>query len=91
MFLSIKNEMTDELQVIVGSFLWGGSKTKNKKRESLEGTTDSDHHTVDNQAALNSLPPNQNLTPTSSVGGVWPASRALDMRNTHVDIDLMRG
>ncbi|KAF3441324.1 hypothetical protein FNV43_RR15238 [Rhamnella rubrinervis] len=78
------------VQVIVGSFLWGGSKTKNKKREALEGTTDSEHQSVDNQAALSGLPPNQNLTPTSSVG-VWPASRALDMRNTHVDIDLMRG
>lgn len=64
---------------------------KNKKREVLEGATDSDHQTVDNQAAaMNSLPLNQNLTTTSSVG-VWPTSRSLDMRNTHVDIDLMRG
>lgn len=79
------------LQVIVGSFLWGGSKAKNSKRqEVIEAQTDLDHQATDNPLAMNSIPQNQNLTPTSSVGG-WPASRALDMRNTHVDIDLMRG
>ncbi|XP_024027686.1 AT-hook motif nuclear-localized protein 9 [Morus notabilis] len=79
------------VQVIVGSFLWGGSKTKNRKRqEPIEAPTDSDHQEADNPLAMNSIPQNQNLTPTSSVG-VWPASRALDMRNAHVDIDLMRG
>ncbi|PON92058.1 PPC domain containing protein [Trema orientale] len=78
------------VQVIVGSFLWGGSKTKNNKRqEAIEAPTDSDHQTVDNPLAM-SIPQNQSLTPTSSVG-VWPSSRALDMRNAHVDIDLMRG
>lgn len=75
----------------MGSFSWGGSKTKNNKRqEAIEAPTDLDHQTIDNPLAINSIPQNQNLTPTSSVG-VWPASRALDMRNTHVDIDLMRG
>lgn len=75
----------------MGSFLWGGSKTKNSKRqEPIEAPTDSDHQEADNPLAMNSIPQNQNLTPTSSVG-IWPASRALDMRNAHVDIDLMRG
>ncbi len=78
------------LQVIVGSFIWGGSKTKNKKKEASEGAIDSEHQTVDNPDALTSIPPTQNLSPISSVG-VWPASRAMDMRNAHVDIDLMRG
>ncbi|KAL5565645.1 hypothetical protein UlMin_028809 [Ulmus minor] len=78
------------VQVIVGSFIWGGSKTKNK-RDAVEVSTDSDHQTVDNnQVPMNNIPPNQNLTPAASVG-MWPSSRPLDMRNTHVDIDLMRG
>jgi len=75
--------------VIVGSFLWGGgSKTKNKKVEGPEGA--SDHQTVENPVTPTSVQPSQNLTPTSSMG-VWPGSRPVDMRNTHVDIDLMRG
>ncbi|KAF4386725.1 hypothetical protein CsatB_011835 [Cannabis sativa] len=73
------------VQVIVGSFIWGGSKIKNNKRqEAIEGPTDS----VDNPLGMQNQ--NQSLTPTSSVG-VWPASRSLDMRNAHMDIDLMRG
>ncbi|KAJ7962374.1 AT-hook motif nuclear-localized protein [Quillaja saponaria] len=78
------------VQVIVGSFLWSGSKTKNKKREGSDGAQDSDHLALHNPVALNSISPNQNLTPTSSVGG-WPTSHPVDMRNSHVDIDLMRG
>ncbi|KAL0002492.1 hypothetical protein SO802_016273 [Lithocarpus litseifolius] len=78
------------VQVIVGSFIWGGSKTKNKKKEASEGAIDSEHQTVDNPDAQTSIPPTQNLSPISSMG-VWPASRAMDMRNAHVDIDLMRG
>ncbi|KAG6666825.1 hypothetical protein I3843_01G055600 [Carya illinoinensis] len=79
------------VQVIVGSFVWGsGSKTKNKKKVASEGAIDSEHRAVDNPDALTSIPPTQNLSPASSMG-VWPASRAMDMRNAHVDIDLMRG
>ncbi|KAG6749497.1 hypothetical protein POTOM_046548 [Populus tomentosa] len=79
------------VQVIVGSFLWGGgSKTKNKKVEGPEGARDSDHQTVENPVTPTSVQPSQNLTPTSSMG-VWPGSRQVDMRSAHVDIDLMRG
>ncbi|KAK7340244.1 hypothetical protein VNO77_20943 [Canavalia gladiata] len=82
------------VQVIVGSFIWGGSKTKNKKKESsevgAEVAVESDHQGVHNPVALNSISPNQNLTPTSSLSP-WSTSRPLDMRNSHVDIDLMRG
>lgn len=78
------------VQVIVGSFIWDGSKTKNKKKEAIEGVTDFDNQTVDNSVAFNSMPPDQNLTHGSSMV-VWPSPRPLDMRNSHVDIDLMRG
>ncbi|KAG5231340.1 AT-hook motif nuclear-localized protein [Salix suchowensis] len=79
------------VQVIVGSFLWGGgSKTKNKKVEAPEGARDPDRQTEENPVTPTSVQPSQNLTPTSSMG-VWPGSRSVDMRNTHVDIDLMRG
>ncbi|KAK4268789.1 hypothetical protein QN277_022028 [Acacia crassicarpa] len=90
------------VQVIVGSFIWGGSKTKSKKKEAAEEAEvamESDHQhphhhhhqAVHNPPALNSISPNQNLTQASSMSS-WPAaSRQLDMRNSHVDIDLMRG
>lgn len=73
--------------------MWGGSKTKNKKTEDSEGAEvamEPDHQAVHNPVAVNSIPPNQNLTPTSPLSP-WPASRPLDMRNSHIDIDLMRG
>ncbi|KAB5569180.1 hypothetical protein DKX38_002973 [Salix brachista] len=78
------------VQVIAGSFLWGGSKIKNKKAEGPEVARDTDHQMVENPATPTSVQPSQNLSPTSSIG-VWPGSRSLDMSNTHVDIDLMRG
>ena len=76
--------------MIVGSFIWGGSKTKNKKKEAIEGVTDFDHQTVDNLVAFNSMPPDQQFT-QGSLLAVWPSPRPLDMRNSHGDIDLMRG
>ncbi|KAJ7007645.1 hypothetical protein D5086_004958 [Populus alba] len=78
------------VQVIAGSFLWGGSKTKNKKVEGPKVARDSDHQRVENPVTPTSVQPSLNLTPTSSMG-VWPGSRSMDIRNTHVDIDLMRG
>ncbi|KAJ8900469.1 hypothetical protein K2173_025246 [Erythroxylum novogranatense] len=78
------------VQVIVGSFLWGGSKPKSKRGEGSEGPREPDRPAVENSVTQSSVPPTQNLTPTSSVG-VWPGSQSVDMRNAHVDIDLMRG
>lgn len=82
------------VQVMIGSFLWGRLKAKNKKKESsedAEGTVESDHQGAHNPAALNSISPNQNLTPTSSLSPWSAASRQMDMGNSHADIDLMRG
>jgi hypothetical protein len=73
--------------------MWGGPKTKNKKNEDSEdqevGVEENHHHGVHNPVAMSSISPNQSLTPTSL--NSWPASRPLDMRNSHMDIDLMRG
>ncbi|KAG4134357.1 hypothetical protein ERO13_D08G152100v2 [Gossypium hirsutum] len=78
------------VQVIVGSFQWGGPKAKNKKPEGQECLNDSDNQSVDNLVSPSGISPSQNLIPPSPAG-VWPGSRTMDMRNTHVDIDLMRG
>ena len=75
-------------QVIVGSFLCGGPKTKSKKGGGQEGLKDSDNQSVDDLVAPPGISPSQNLTPTSPAG-VWPGSLSMDM--PHVDIDLMRG
>ncbi|KAL7258939.1 hypothetical protein ACSBR1_004948 [Camellia fascicularis] len=77
------------VQVIVGSFLWGSQKTKNKAGGGREGAGDLDGPTSDNPVVPTTVPSGQNLTPTSSVG-VWPGSRPMDMQNAHFDIDLMR-
>jgi hypothetical protein len=76
--------------------MWGGQKTKNKKNEDSEGQEvgiEADHHHqhgVHNPVPMNSISsPNQNLTPSAL--NSWPASRSLDMRNSHIDINLMRG
>lgn len=70
--------------------MWGSSKSKYKKRESIEGVIDSDHQGVDHAVAIANVQQSQNMTPTSSVS-MWPSSQSLDMRNAHMDIDLMRG
>ncbi|KAF5192280.1 At-hook motif nuclear-localized protein [Thalictrum thalictroides] len=78
------------VQVVVGSFLHGGSKTKNKGAKTEFGP-DSDNLIDNTSAAPTSLPPSQTYT-TTSAGSAWPASRPIDMRNAvQLDIDLTRG
>ncbi|KAK1307539.1 hypothetical protein QJS10_CPA09g01673 [Acorus calamus] len=79
-----------QVQVIVGSFIYSGSKAKNKGKIGPESGAESDQPTSDRTTTPSSMPPTQNLTPTSMMGG-WPGSRQMDMRNAHMDIDLMRG
>lgn len=74
----------------MGSFIWGGSKMKIKKSGGHESAGEAENQTVEHLVSPNTIQPTQNLTPTSSVG-VWPGSRSLDMRDSHADIDLMRG
>ncbi|KAF8017137.1 hypothetical protein BT93_H2360 [Corymbia citriodora subsp. variegata] len=67
------------VQVIVGSFSWGSSRTKHRKGEGSKARA---------MQTASTAPPTQNLTPVSM--GVWPDSQSLDIHD-HVDIDLMRG
>ncbi|XP_057978925.1 AT-hook motif nuclear-localized protein 9 [Malania oleifera] len=78
------------VQVIIGSFVCGGSKMKNKAGTASEGNGDVDGQTVDNPVTPSSIPPGQNLISASSLAA-WPGSRPMDMQNAHIDIDLMRG
>ncbi|CAL9125110.1 unnamed protein product [Musa textilis] len=78
------------VQVIVGSFIYAGSKARSKPKASNEtGAESSELQVGDEQGAPYAAIPDQNLTP--SVVGGWPGSRQLDMRNAHIDIDLTRG
>ncbi|KAE9595533.1 hypothetical protein Lal_00030721 [Lupinus albus] len=84
---------SSQVQVILGSFIWSGSKAKKMRKEASEGTEvamESDQQAVHNPVAVNSMSPSRNFTPTSSPIP-WPASRQMDMRNSHIGIDLMRG
>ncbi|XP_064965604.1 AT-hook motif nuclear-localized protein 9-like isoform X2 [Musa acuminata AAA Group] len=79
------------VQVIVGSFIYAGSKAKNKAKLSNETGAESELHQVgDKQSTPYSALTSQNLTPSLVMAG-WPGSRQLDIRNAHIDIDLTRG
>lgn len=77
------------VQVIVGSFLYGGSKVKNKSKAEQESSgTEHELSIGDKQSAPINTMPNPTI-PASLMGG-WPGARQLDMRNA-LDIDLTRG
>jgi hypothetical protein len=76
-----------QIQVVLGSFLYGmpKSKTKNKDREESDlGEKDSTQ-----SGTMLAQIQHQNLTvvPPES----WPGSQMLDMRTSSIDINLTRG
>lgn len=79
------------VQVIVGSFMWATSKTKPKIGKGQSGGGDSE---IFSAITTMGTPPtgrqSQNLSPSTSMGA-WASPQAMDMRNSHVGIDLMRG
>ncbi|XP_042376374.1 AT-hook motif nuclear-localized protein 9-like [Zingiber officinale] len=78
------------VQVIVGSFIYTGFKAKNKAKVSIKTNhPEAALQFGDEQTTPFAAPPNANLTSPIIAG--WPGSRQLDMRNAHIDIDLMRG
>ncbi|XP_042419488.1 AT-hook motif nuclear-localized protein 9-like isoform X2 [Zingiber officinale] len=78
------------VQVIIGSFIYTGSKAKNKAKISNETNPEGELQVGDEQTAPFAALPSPNLSPSPMLGG-WPGPRHLTMRNAHIDIDLTRG
>lgn len=72
------------VQVIVGSFMYGGGKSKSKSKMNKEAIDAAEQAEGDHQSTPSSSLPSQ--THTASMMGGW-----MSARNAHVDIDLMRG
>lgn len=77
------------LQVVACSFVYGGSKTKNKNGDEPKGDQNAGLQPSES-AAPSSVPLGQHFAPISAMG-MWPSSRQVDLRNPHTDIDLTRG
>ena len=78
------------LQVVVCSFVYGGSnKTKNKQLAICESDMNSTPQPSNKSASTTCAPPSLNFTPSAMSG--WPGPRILDQRNPHTEIDLTRG
>ncbi|XVF52887.1 hypothetical protein PTKIN_Ptkin05aG0054600 [Pterospermum kingtungense] len=77
------------VQLVVCSFVYGGSKTKNKQLASPSSSKDFVPQLSNKSATPTSAPSAQNFTPPSV--NVWPGSRSVDLRIPHTDIDLTRG
>ncbi|KAI4326963.1 hypothetical protein L6164_019473 [Bauhinia variegata] len=73
------------VQVVVCSFVYGGSKMKTKQVTAPKDEDSSEPQHVDKLATATpaSAPPSQNYTPSAT--GIWHGARA------HTGIDLMRG
>lgn len=87
-FLPILYGFLVKMQVVIGSFMYGisKSKTKNKNREDSDigkredAPTGSMPTPIQHQNMI-SIQPNES----------WPGSRLLDMRTSSIDINLTRG
>ncbi|XP_039056658.1 AT-hook motif nuclear-localized protein 5-like [Hibiscus syriacus] len=76
------------VQLVVCSFVYGGSKTKNKQLASPKGK-DSMPQFCNETTMPTSAPSTQHFTPPPT--SAWPGSRPVGLRNPPGDIDLMRG
>lgn len=77
------------LQVVLCSFVYGGSKTKNKQVAGPNSDENSEPQHNEKLALPSNTPPTQNYNPSGA--GIWPGSRQVDLRNPHTGIDLTRG
>ncbi|GLU05799.1 hypothetical protein SLE2022_228780 [Rubroshorea leprosula] len=77
------------VQLIVCSFVYGGSKSKNKQLASPKENKDSALQASNKSATPSSAPPTQHYNPAAM--SAWAGSRPVDLRTPHTDIDLMRG
>lgn len=78
------------VQVVLGSFHQGGSKSKSKKAGKQAAFSPDSLAAGGAQEASPSSGHNQSLTPTSVTGG-WPASSIFDTRSSSIDINSSRG
>ncbi|XP_020598526.1 AT-hook motif nuclear-localized protein 9 isoform X2 [Phalaenopsis equestris] len=72
------------VQVIVGSFLYGGAKSKSKTKMIKQAAEAAEQAEGDKQSTPSSSLPSQSHA--AAIMGGWTSAR-----NAHVDIDLMRG
>lgn len=83
------------LQVVVCSFVYGGSKAKTTKQGTATKDGDgSEPQSSDQLASPGSEPSNQNYTGSGTgTGTMWLGSRAVDVKSEHphTGIDLMHG
>lgn len=77
------------VQLVVGSFIYGRSKPKNKPKTDQEPGPESVPPIKDKESAPSNTPPIRRFNPTPM--GVWPVSRQMEIRNPNVGIDLMQG
>ncbi|XP_070680091.1 AT-hook motif nuclear-localized protein 5 isoform X2 [Malus domestica] len=77
------------VQVVLCSFVYGSSKTKNKQVAGPNSDENSEPQHSEKLALPSSAPPTQNYNPSGA--GIWPGSRQVDLRNGHTGIDLTRG
>ncbi|MBA0657118.1 hypothetical protein Goklo_009426 [Gossypium klotzschianum] len=76
------------VQLVVCSFVYGGSKTKNKQLASPKAEEAVPQRCGDSTMPI-TAPSTQHFIPPSM--SAWPGSRPVGLRNPHADIDLMRG
>jgi hypothetical protein len=89
------------VQVVLGTFHQGGSRSKSKKAGKLQqqqqqaatatAAAFSSDSLTGGQEASPSSGHNQNLTPPPSVTGGWPTSGIFDTRSSSIDINSSRG
>ncbi|XP_061344556.1 AT-hook motif nuclear-localized protein 5-like [Gastrolobium bilobum] len=78
------------VQVVVCSFVYGGSKTKTKQGTTNQDESSEPHHS-DKLGSPASAPPSQNYMPSAT--SMWHGSRPAELKSphTHTGIDLTRG
>lgn len=77
------------VQVVVCSFVYGGSKTKSKQVAASENDKNSTPQPSNKSATQTYAPASQNFPPSAM--NAWSGFRTADLRNPHTDIDLTRG
>lgn len=77
------------VQVVVCSFVYGGSKIKSKQVAAPENDKNSTPPPSNKSATQIYPPASQNFPPSAM--NAWSGFRTADLRNPHPDIDLTRG